>query len=414
MIPITGAIAIPAPVLTVNPAEAAAIAAASAAQAAATTGGATQQSTVKNVTWIQSKIQKISEFIKKNQQWLIDKMDKYKQFVFKMSRIAWMFAQFMKFLFMLFPVIIVFRMIIGLFTKPMEFIMMGISCLVLAFAYVIYYIFYIPPFSIIPFLLWFIVVKLVPALVYTAVFGSLFLLITAFCLLLTFFNSILGGALSTLVLCQNSPASWYKTPNYHLKNKYERGLLCTRACLPGYYPDPTGMYCLSTPKHTPSYCPQAEAMRLYTVNKNDFMYYYKDYPTIGNIKYLSTSPEERELLLKDYYLKKKDFLGKCEAPMEKYNYMPLNVCSSLDIMKNNKIDDDTIAKMRKVCSQAYCNSKTNYPFCANMAGKYDDDDNGNFWKNIIKILIMITAFMVIVMFTLGYMTGESPLEESSE
>lgn len=398
----------------IGSAQISATATAGASGATATTMGATQQSTTKNTTWLQSKIQKITEFIDKNRKWIQERIERNMWWMTKFAKGAWMFAQFMKFMFMLFPIIIVFRMIIGLFTKPMEFIMMGISCLVLAVAYVIYYIFYIPPFSIVPFLLYFIVVDLVPAIAYTIVFGALFVAITIFCIIMTGINSLLGGALSTLVLCQNSPAAWYKTPNYHMGNKYERGMLCNKQCLPGFYPDPTGMYCLSTPKLTPSYCPQAEAMRLYTVNKNDYIYHYGDYPTIGNMKYMSKSPEERELLLKDHYLRKKDFLGRCEKPMSKFNYMSLNVCSSIDTMKQNNVNDDTILKMKRVCSQAYCNSKTNYPFCADISSTGAEKDSNEFWKHVIKILIMITCIIFIFMFTFSYMTKNKPGSESSE
>jgi hypothetical protein len=146
---------------------------------------------------------------------------------------------------------------------------------------------------------------------------------------------------------------------------------------------------------------------MYTGNRNDSNYMYKDYSTNGNIKFLMKSPEDREVVLKGHYLQKINFLEKCGKAMQKYDYMPLNLCSSLDVMEKNNlngIDKKTLSKMKQVCAQAYCTSRSNYAFCPQLSGKGDDDD-GEFWKRVMKVLIMIIVFMFIVMFTLSYMLG---------
>jgi len=317
-----------------------------------------------------------------------------------------MFANFMRALFQFFALIILARIIIGFFSKPLEFIMLGISCLILSVVYVIYYIFYIPPFIWVPFLIWFTLFDVLPWLVYCVVMMVLFIVISLFCLVLGFINVCTGGAIKSLVLCQNHVASWYKTPNFHLTNKFERGIFCSRKCYTGYAPDVTGMYCIKIPKGNPSYCPQAEAMRMYTTNRNDNIYYYKDYVTKGNMKYMTSSPDVREGLLKDHYLRKRDFLEKCDKSMSTYNYMPLSICASLDTIEKNNvngIDKKTIDRLKKVCQQAYCNSKTNFPFCAQLASG-DDDDASAFWKKLMKILISIAVFMFIIIFILNYMS----------
>jgi len=315
------------------------------------------------------------------------------------------FANFMRTLFQFFVIIILARIIVGFFSKPLEFIMLGMACIFLSVIYVIYYIFYIPPFIWIPFLIWFILFDLLPWVVYCVVMIVLFVVITLFILILAFINAVTGGSLKSLVLCQNHVASWYKTPNFHLTNKNERGFMCSRQCFTGYAPDVTGMYCIKIPKGSPSYCPQAEAMRMYTTNRNDKKYYYKDYEIMGNMKYMTSSPQYRETLLKDHYLKKMEFLDKCGKSMSKYN-MPLNICSSLDTIEKNKvngIDKKTIERLKKVCQQAYCNSKTNYPFCAQLASG-DDDEEGLFWKKVCRILISIAVLMFIIIFILNYMS----------
>ncbi len=375
----------------------AAQAAAIAAQTAATN---TQQSSGR----IQTLIQRVKDYVEKKRQWIQDKIDKYKILYYKFMRYAFMFANFMRMMFQFFSLIIVARMIIGFFSKPLEFIMLGMSCIVLAVAYVVYYIFYIPPFIWIPFLVWFLIFDILPLIVYTVVMLALFIVITLFCMVLGIINWLTKGSLKSLVLCENHVAAWYKTPNFHLTNKYERGFFCNRQCYTGYHPDTTGMFCVRVPKGSPSYCPQAEVMRMYTGSGNDRNYYFKDYQTKGNMKYLSSSPVDRELLLKAHFFKKRNFLEKCDKSMEKFKYMPLSLCSSIDVMEKNNIDPKIINKMKLACSQAFCNSKSNYPFCSLLSGSGEEDDS-DFWKRVMKILIMIIAFMIVISFTLAYIAG---------
>jgi hypothetical protein len=339
--------------------------------------------------------------------WAQDKITQLKEFVAKYSQSAMQFANMVKMTAQFFPIIIVFSMIIAFFTKPLEFIMLGVALVFLSVFYVLYFILSIPPFIYIPFLVWFIIMDIIPFVVYTIVLGALFLVITLFCLILGGLNTMLGGALKNLLLCQNAPDAWFKTPNFHLSNKYERGFFCSRQCFKGYYPDETGLYCAKTPISQPSYCPQAEVMRLLNGQRSDIKYAYADYPIKGNFKYLMKSPEEREVLIKNHFLKKREFLEKCEKKMEPYKAMPLNVCSSLDTIEKtgfNNVDKKTMQKMKQVCFQAFCNSKSNYPFCAKLNGAVVDD-SGEYWKKIIKIAIMIIVFVFIILFTLGYLGG---------
>ena len=353
---------------------------------------------------IQSMIQKVKEWIAHKQEWLQNKIDEHRWRIQKVIHWGFMFANFMRMMFQFFSLIVLARMIIGFFSKPLEFIMLGISCIFLSVTFVIYYILSIPPFIYIPFLIWFIIFDLVPLVVYTTVMLALFIVITIFCLILGILNWATKGSLKNLVLCQNHVAGWYKTPNFHLTNKYERGFFCNRQCYTGYYPDTTGMFCVRVPKGAPSYCPQAEVMRLYTGNRNDSRYYFRDYQTMGNMKYLTGSPESREQMLKEHYLRKRDFLEKCDKAMKDYNYMPLSLCSNIDIMDKNNFDANDMNRMKMVCSQAFCNSRTNYPFCSLMAGSGEEDDS-DFWKRVMQVLIKIITFMIVITFTISYMAG---------
>jgi hypothetical protein len=348
----------------------------------------------------------IRNMIQAYQKWSSDFAAKRAQFIAMMARWAFMFGTFMKTMFQFFVIIILVRMLIGFFSKPLEFIMLGISCIVLAVAYVLYYIFSVPPFIIVPYLIYFILFDLIPLLFYTMVFGALFVVITLFCLLLSIINVMTGGLLNNLVLCQNSPSNWFRMPNHHLGNKFERGLFCSRSCFRGYYPGPTGRACNKVWRGTPSYCPQAMVMRLYQgKGKRDLNWSFPDYRILGNWKYLSRSPREREVLIKEHLLRRQGFLEGCEQSMKKYGFLPLQVCSSLDVMDSKKSQIpgwyNTRGKLERLCQQAYCNSTTNYPFCVNMGSSQTDGEN--FWVRVAKAIVMVTVVVLIVTLTVKHM-----------
>ena len=378
-------------------------AAAAAANTASIGAATTAQTTQRQANFVQRFLRDVQQFIRQKQQWMQTWIAERREFIQTWTQRAIMFAKTMKMIAMFFPLVIVARMIIGFFQKPLEFIMLGIACLFLAVAYVIYYILSIPPFIYIVFFVWYLIFDIIPFVVYAIIMVILFAIIFVFSCLLAGINWMTNNKLSNLVLCQNSVTSWYTTPNFHMGNKFEKGLFCSRQCFPGYYPDETGFACAKIPRGQPSFCPQAEVMRLYSGRTKDLNYFYKDFPVRGNIHYLMKSPEQREHTIKRHLMQKKDFLNKCQVAMQKYDYMPLNVCSSLDVL-GNSLDKNTMNRIRTVCSQAYCSSKDNYPFCAQMAST-PDDDGGEFWKRVIKIIIMICVFMFIIMFTLQYMAG---------
>lgn len=390
-------------VVSTDPGNLSATIAQTVAQTTSTATSTATQTTQRQVNFVQKLIRDIQKFVREKQQWMQDYIAARREFIQKWTQRTIMFAKTMKVIAMFFPLIIVARIIIGIFQKPLEFIMMGIACLFLAVAYVLYYIFSIPPFIYIVFFVWYLIFDIIPFVIYAMIMVVIFLFILIFCSILALINAATKGRLSNLVLCQNSVAAWYLTPNYHLSNKFEKGLFCSRQCFPGYYPDESGFACNKIPRGQPSFCPQAEVMRLWSGKTKDLAYYFKDYQIKGNVAYLMRSPEAREAMIKTHLFRKKDFLDKCQVAMKKYDYMPLNLCSSLDVL-GSTLNKKTLDKMRTVCSQAYCNSKENYPFCAQMIVKTEDDD-GDYWKRVMKILIMICVFVFIIFFTLQYMAG---------
>ncbi len=355
---------------------------------------------VRIAQWTKDIIDKVRQKILYYRMWIQDFIQRNQHHIERMVKFAKFFSIFMKTMAMFFPIIIVFRMIIGFFQKPMEFVMLGVSIIVMSVVFVMYFILTMPPFIYIPFIIWFIVVKFIPFLGYVMIFGVVFVVTTIFCGLMAGINAASGNAIASLILCQNDPDAWFKMPNWHFKNRWERGMFCSRPCLPGFKPSSTGMFCERLPRGTPSHCPQASVMRMYVMNKTDMVDHFKDYPIVGNLKYLSSDPQTRELLLKKHYLRKRDFLSTCKRTMAPYDYMPLNLCSSLDAIEKsgmNGINPATLKRMRVACAQSYCNSSNSYPFCAKMS-EPDQNNIADLWKRILKIIILISTTLFVFSF----------------
>jgi hypothetical protein len=339
------------------------------------------------------------------------KIMKVKQVIFENKKFLFMiekFAKFFAFLQRMLPILYLVLIILAFFGKPLEYIMLFVALIAVAIIYVIYAILTIPPFVFIPMLLWFIIFNILPLIVYCLIFGALLVFILVICLIISILNVASGGALKNLILCQNSPTAWYKTPNFHFKNAYERGLFCNSPCKTRYQPDATGTSCVKLPKGYPAFCPQAEIVRLYTGMRKDHTYMYNDYPVNGNIKYLTKSPSMREELLKNYFLKKNDFMNVCNDKMSSYNNISLSICSSLDMIDSDTgnsftkgMSSSEINKIRQVCKQAYCNSKNTFPFCSQLGNT--QEDNSDIIKKVIKLAIFIIVFITLLIISLKYL-----------
>lgn len=297
--------------------------------------------------------------------------------------------------------------LVGIFKRPLEFLMMVIGGIIMSIIYVLYKITVVPPLNWIIFVIWFWWTKVVFLIFYTIVIGVVILFICFFLMIISILNLLpipKRGWLNNIVLCQNSPDSWYKIPNYHLGNKFERSLFCKSTCVTGHAPDElTGEFCDRIPKGQPSYCPQAEIMRIVSDHsRNDMRYVYANYDTLTNIWFNLMTPADKETAYKHYYINRKKFFNKCENSLGTYNKMSLDFCSSLDMMKNNKfngLSDRDIARLEKVCHQNYCDSKNRFAFCGRFGQTEKEEKEVS---ELIKQIVLFMILAIVFMFTLYY------------
>lgn len=343
------------------------------------------------------KVQNVATSIYKKGRDMWERAHRLRAFIWAVQAFAQFIATTIRISAIFFVIVVVFRMIIGFFEAPIEFIMLAFSCVYLPILFVIYYIFYIPPFFQLLFLVWFIIMDVIPLLAYTVLYGAIFLIITLIIMLLSIVNFISCGKLNKMTLCQNSPKGWYTTPNYQLMNKYQRGILCSKPCLIGYHPDETTDVCVKSPPGFPSFCPQSQVMRVYSNESNtmDRKFTFQQYETKTSYKYGKSAPENREHLLKDFYLKKYKYLDICRENLQHYEFLPLTICSSLEMLQNNGLDSKQINKLKLACRQSFCSGNSNYTFCQNL-DPTDGDTDKNYWVRIIKIVLMMIVFVLIV------------------
>ena len=318
----------------------------------------------------------------------------------KLKRAAERVSNFMKSFMMIarfYPIIVLVLIILAFFGKPLEYIMLFVSAIIVTILFGIVYILGIDYIRVVPFTLYNIVVYLVPLLAYTVIIFLVFLIVSLIILFLAGFNMAFSGILQDLLKCQNSPEAWFKTPNYHLKNEYSRGFFCGRPCMARYKPD--GANCKKMIKQQSSYCAIPEIMRIFTgYSRSDAIPYFLNVNT-NDFRYLSKQPHQREAILKNNYLNKVKYITECnDKAFQPFFDMTLNMCSSIDTMTNSgKLTSKQADVFRTVCKQAYCTSISNYPFCAKPADS-NSMNGAQFVKQLCKIFsILIVFFLVLIM-----------------
>jgi hypothetical protein len=363
-----------------------------------------QMDTTKKANWF-------TKFLDGKGKWLKDRMDKFRMHMQNFTQRMIQFNKFMIMIARFMPIIKVFIAIIIIFSDLLKYVILIIAYIAIAIVHVVYFIVSLPPFIYVFFIIYFLIVECIPFVIYTMLFLALLIFITAVCLLMAVLNFVTGGKLSKIVLCQNGPSSWYKTPNYHLSNRYSRGLFCSKPCRKGYYPDPTGTSCIKLPKGTPPYCPQASLLRLYTgEGKKDKLFAYRDFKTKSNMRHLMKTPDKREDDLMAHFKQRSEHYDKCENPANpfstaRYASLTRNICANLEALKSSttlgKYTPKDIKKMELVCAQAFCDSRASYPFCHKLT-KVSEVDFSDLIKKIIIAIIAMIVFSLTVMFTIAY------------
>lgn len=359
-----------------------------------------------NMEHMDKKKTRWQEWLDEKGKWVKEVAQKIQQF----NKFVMMIARFA-------PIIKVMVAIILITTNLLFYVIMVIAYIGAAILEVVYFIISLPPFIQIIWFVYFLISDGIPFALYTMLFGALLIAISLFCLAAAFIDIITGGQLKNLVLCQNGPAAWYKVPNHHLKNRFDRGMFCSRPCVKGYRPDESGSNCVKIPKESPSFCPQAQIMRFYSKEGgSDSNHVYRDLKTTGNLNYLMKTPPKREDMLLEHYIKKQRFMEDCSlqpknadnssntADMTVYNNLTMNMCANLEAMSSSDIlrhDPDVIMKMREVCNQAYCDSRSTYPFCTGLAGR-KEGSGADLIRKIIMASIAMICFVITMIVVFSY------------
>lgn len=308
------------------------------------------------------------------------------------------------------PVATLLSIITVLFRHPLEFITRVLCAIIISILFVFYIILTIPPFSWLAFIVWFIVRHVLILIGFTIVSMTIFCVVAFIFIIMAVVNGISGGALTKLALCQTSPFAWYTVPNYQDGNKYDRGFFCNRPCAAGFSPDElTGSICNRIPLAQPSFCPQAEIMRL-LLKKNwaGERHIYANY--VMTPSYFLKVP----LLKEEEYIKHFDqmqgFFNKCNRRLGTFNNIALDICSSLDAIKELKINgltNDAIQKLKEVCKQGFCNSRSRHVFCSSFGDSKTENAGSGLLKAIIFMLGALVMFVFLVVMTFKFVSAST-------
>lgn len=332
------------------------------------------------------------------------------QFAMKFSFNAMKFVKFIKAFAIFVPIMVIVTGIIMIATTGLYYVVLIIAWLAIAFIEIIYFVLSLAPFIWIISAIFFFITVVIPYFILAGLWLGLLLIITLLCLGIAFLNVISGGQLQFLVLCQNSPTSWYTLPSFQHGNKFARGLFCSKPCKKGYFPEgDDGKTCARLDKGVPSFCPQSQIMRFYTgIGSNDGQFLFADYKTKGNTQYLIKPVNEREDILLDHFIKKVKHLDRCTDPnnpdnISRYDNVTRNICANIDILKATLPNKD-FARLTLACNEAFCGSKATYPFCATMS-KASDVNLSELIKRIIFAIASILTFCVIYRTTVDHLNG---------
>jgi len=336
--------------------------------------------------WIKGVIDRVVDRLQKIFKHIKDVFDRLRAFLFALRWI---------------PVVGLVVSAIAIFNKPLEFIMMLIGALVISILWVTYRLSAMPGIIWIPFIIWWLIVHFIPLLVYTIVIFAIILVICLFLGLITLINVMTGGKLNNIVLCQNSPQNWFLVPSFQYGNKYERSLFCKSPCMGGYKPDEVGEFCEKLPRGQPSFCPQSEIMRIFA-KKNGVLerHVYEDFNPAKFFSFNFATPEGKELMYKEYYLRRDKYFKTCNDTLGGFDDLAKTLCSNIDVLAKNGYSQTQIARLKQVCAQSYCDSKSRFMFCGDFGeNKEDNSKSSELIKTAVILVFVVILFVFLLVFT---------------
>lgn len=308
------------------------------------------------------------------------------------------------------PVATLLSIAITLFRHPLEFITRVLCAIIMSIFFVLYIILTIPPFSWIAFAVWFIIRHVLVLIGFTVIYVTIFCIVAFIFLILSLLN--VNGKLSKFALCQTSPFAWFTIPNYHEGNKYERGFFCNKPCIMGYTPDElTGAVCNRLPLQQPSFCPQAEIMRL-LLKKNTIGERHVYANQMLTPSYLMKLPIDKEEEYIKHFLQMQLFFDKCNRKMGTFNNIALDICSSLDAIKSSStslsLDDaNRLRKLQEVCKQGFCNARSRHVFCSSFVDSKPENQGSGLLKAIVLMLTAMLLFVFMIVMTYKFVAAST-------
>lgn len=370
--------------------------------------GETAQETAAQAKQQAQWIKEIQQWVERKQKWISDKTariqeqikkfaDRKARFMVRMSKFIAMFNKTMMMIAKFMPVIKVMLIIIMIFTNFLQYVMMFLAAIAISLLYVLAKILSTPGIAYIPAAIYWFIVDFLPFCVFCVVNIAIIAFVAVVIAILTAINAITNGLIQDMIFCENTPASWYKRENWHYDNKYKRGVFCSKPCKKGYRPDVDDAYCMKNDVEAPDFCPQAQVMRIWTGTKNDKKVSYVDFNDKSGMKYRMKMPEERERMIKDYFLKRKKFFETCDDKMRPYNRITMSICSNLDMIEKNGMNGlkkEDVARLRKVCNQAFCTPGKSFPFCTALNNNTSTDED-NLLQLIVKFALALLVFLIV-------------------
>jgi len=287
----------------------------------------------------------------------------------------------------------IFKLVIGL--------IVGLILLIL------YTLISLPPFIYIVYAIYFFVVTIVINAVFSLFWVALFALFSIISAVIWTVDLLLSSMsgfkrhsfLVSLAQCENLPDMWYTRANYVDGNMYNRAFLCQTPCSSRF--KPAGVFCTKGNNRQPSYCPQAQAYRIYKGLPLKPNPYSMDAFT-PDISFYTKSSEMKKQTIKKYFEEKQDYLQKCSKINEPYDILVKNICANYDTIK---IPDEKLRPaLQTVCRQAYCDGNPKEDFCYKfsekqllMKPKVNAVTSDDVIKRVMNLLVLIIISVIVLL-----------------
>jgi hypothetical protein len=127
---------------------------------------------------------------------------------------------------------------------------------------------------------------------------------------------------------------------------------------------------------------------------------YEDFNPAKFFWFNFASPQSKEVIYKDYYMRRDQFFKTCNDTLGGFDELAKTLCSNIDVLAKSGYSSVQIQRLKEVCAQGFCDAQNHFLFCGDFKTSSSKEEEGSvLMKAVVLLLVTLVVFVFLMFFT---------------